>query len=113
MNLANRPPLGLKQPKPEKRGDYLQAVRGLPCAICEAWGMQQLSPTTAHHPICGRYRTLKGADDTAIPLCDGHHQGDFDTSKIAIHRERAAWVEWFGPDTEYIDVTRDKLAHLL
>lgn len=113
MNLANLPPLGLKQPKPQERPDYLEAVRGLPCVICDSWGMPQMSPTTAHHPICGRYGTLKAPDIAAIPLCDGHHQGNFDTSKVAIHRERAAWVELFGEDTEYVSITQDRLAHML
>lgn len=106
-------PIYQKEERQPERPDYLAAVRGLPCVICDAWGMPQLSQTIAHHPICGRYGTRKAPDIAAIPLCDGHHQGDFDASKIAIHRERSAWVDWFGKDTEYIGITQDKLAHIL
>ncbi len=113
MNLMNREPLGLKLPKAKKNPAYLQGVRGLPCIICTSFGMQQQSPTTAHHTICGRHSTRKTPDEQAIPLCDGHHQGDFDTSKIAIHRDRALWVDWYGPDTDYIAATQDALAHIL
>lgn len=113
MNLMAKPPLGLKEPKVGKRPDYLAAVRDLPCCICEAWGFEQNSPTQAHHPICGRHGTLKAPDTSAIPLCEGHHQGDFDTHKVAIHRDRTLWVDWYGPDTDYIAPTQDKLAHLL
>ena len=31
------------------------------------------------------------------------------TSKTAIHRHRAAWVEKYGPDAAYIHATQDKL----
>lgn len=99
-----------KTGKAEKNRGYLERVRGLPCCICEAWGFSQTSPTAAHHPICERHGNEKAPDHEAIPLCEGHHQGDFDTSKIAIHRDRKAWVEWFGSDREYIAGTKDKLS---
>ncbi|WP_282091309.1 hypothetical protein [Epibacterium ulvae] len=110
MNIMSKPPLGLKQPKAKPNPAYLRKVRDLNCCICEAFGLPQLSGTTAHHPICGRFGNLKCPDHEAIPLCEGHHQGDFDTSKIAIHRDRALWVETYGPDTDWIAVTQDKIA---
>jgi hypothetical protein len=88
---------------------YLARVRELPCCVCEAFGGPQLSPTTAHHPIHGRYGTRKAHDYKAIPLCDGHHQGTFDTSKVALHREPSKWRRLYGEDHEYIEVTQDKL----
>ena len=110
MNLMSKGPLGIKAPREAKDPKHLARIRELPCVICWAHGMPQNSPTTAHHPICGRYSRNKSPDSHAIPLCDGCHQGDFDTSKIAIHRDRALWVETYGPDTDYIAVTRDMLA---
>lgn len=112
MNLTGQI-VAQKPAKSHARPDYLAAVRGLPCCICEAWGFQQNSETTAHHVICGRYGSRKTPDVQAIPLCGGHHQGTFDTSKIAIHRDRALWVDWYGPDTDYTAATQDRLAHLL
>lgn len=112
MNLTGRP-IYRKEADNAENPAYLQGVRGEPCVICETWGYVQCSATTAHHPICGRYSTRRRPDEEAIPLCDGHHQGTFDTSKIAIHRERAAWVDIYGLDTEYIEATQAKLAHLM
>ena len=72
-NLSGLPPLGLKQPRADDNPAYLAAVRQMPCIICEEWGLPQLSPTTAHHPIHDRHSQRKRPDITAIPLCDGHH----------------------------------------
>ena len=108
MNLCNRQPYQ-KQPKAIPSPGYLQAVRQLPCAICEAFGEMQNSPTTAHHWIMGRGGNRKTPDQQAIPLCDGHHQGTFDTTKIAIHREPEAWREAYGSDRDYVSVTQDRI----
>ena len=108
-NLLRQPPRQ-RIGKAAKDPAYLARVRGLPCVICEAWGFPQVSPTQAHHPICERHSNEKVPDREAIPLCEGHHQGDFDTSKLAIHRDRQEWVQWFGSDREYIAATQDRLA---
>jgi hypothetical protein len=100
-NLTNQPPLGLKKPKPKKNEAYLREVRKRPCCVCERFGEVQRSETTAHHPIHERYGSRKVADKLAIPLCDGHHQGMFDNSKIAIHKNKKIWRETYGPDWSY------------
>lgn len=114
-----RGPLGLKvEKKPKaKRPDgkdpaYLADVRRLPCIICVSWGYQQATPSQSHHPICERYSQVRVPDREAIPLCDGHHQGEQDTTKIAIHRDRALWVETYGSDREYIAATQDAVERL-
>ena len=89
--------------------EYLKMVRELPCCVCVEYGEVQMSPTTAHHPIHGRYSGAKRPDVTAIPLCDGHHQGTFDNSKFAIHQGKETWAEFYGLDTDYIAATQDKL----
>lgn len=111
MNITGRP-IYAKEGRPAPDPGYLAKVRQLPCVICEAFGEQQLSPTTAHHWIMGRGQTTKTPDCQAIPLCCGHHQGTFDTSKIAIHREPAKWREAYGEDSEYIEVTQDRVARM-
>ncbi len=100
-NLANKPPVGLKTGKPKKNKKYLDKIRQMPCCICQRFGENQQSPTTAHHPIHERYSTAKVADEKAIPLCEGHHQGNWDQSKIAIHKEPKLWQETYGPDYSY------------
>lgn len=109
MNLLNKSPTGQKQPKAKPDPAYLRKVRSLPCCICEAWGYEQTSPTTAHHVIMGRYGNVKTPDRAAIPLCDGCHQGTFDTTKIAIHREPELWRATYGPDTDWTAPTQDKI----
>lgn len=109
MTLSNRGPLGLRQPKPKPDHAYLSRVRELPCCICEAFGEPQRSPTQAHHPIHGRFSQRKVPDRMSIPLCEGHHQGDFDISKLALHREPDAWRKAYGEDHEWIAPTQDKL----
>jgi len=90
---------------------HMARVRRLPCVICWSHGEQQNSRTTAHHVICGRYGNRRAPDTKTLPLCDGHHQGDFDTSKLAIHRDRSEWVAQYGEDTEYLAVVADMLAN--
>lgn len=108
MNLTGQP-IWTKGERAKKDPAYLKRVRQLPCVVCQNFGETQMSKTTAHHPICGRHGTARRGDDTAIPLCDGHHQGTFDTSKIAIHNERTKWVELYGEDVEYIDQVQESL----
>lgn len=92
--------------------DYIAAIHNEPCCICEAFGFVQTSPTDAHHTICGRYGHLRTPDKQAIPLCKCHHQGlrfDRDKSKLAIHQGKESWVEAYGPDTDYIAATQDRI----
>lgn len=101
-NLANKPPLGLKQPNTKKNAKYLDKIRAMPCCICQKFGEVQQSPTTAHHPIHDRYGTTKSSDLEAIPLCDGHHQALWDKSKaVAIHNDKKKWRELYGSDWSY------------
>ena len=99
-----------KPPKAKPDPAYLARVRELPCCICEAFGEQQLSPTSAHHVIHGRFGTRRTPDRMAIPLCEGHHQGLRDTSKLALHQEPSRWKRFYGEDHEWIAATQDKLA---
>lgn len=81
---------------------HLARVARLPCCICHEFEMPQQSPTQVHHCIHGRHSMARAPDCMTIPLCEGHHQGDFDTSKIALHREPKAWKEAYGHDTEWL-----------
>lgn len=109
MNLARKPPLGLKSPPTGRDPDRLARVANLPCCICHEHGMTQLSPTQVHHCIHGRHSRARAPDAMTIPLCEGHHQGNFDASKIALHRAPAKWREEYGPDTNWISWTEERL----
>lgn len=102
-----------KQPKAKPNPKYLEAVRLLPCIICQSFGEPQMSPTQSHHPIHGRFSGRKRPDETALPICEGHHVGDFDKSKTALHRHPELWKSKYGPDTDYIPVVQDMLGYLL
>lgn len=108
MNLANRPPLGLKEPKPKPDPAYLARVRELPCVVCDAFGEPQYTPTTAHHVIHGRFSQRKTPDRMAIPLCADHHQLG-GNGKAALHANPALWKRLYGEDHEYTAATQDRL----
>ena len=99
-NLTGQKPYQ-KQGKPKKDEKFLNKIRSEPCCICKRFNEVQNSPTTAHHPIHDRYGTRKRSDYSAIPLCEGHHQGLWDQTKIAIHKEPKKWRELYGPDWSY------------
>lgn len=109
MTPYHRGPLGLKIPKAKKDPAHLARVVQLPCCVCDAFGEYQLSPTQVHHTIHGRHSQEKTPDREAIPLCEGHHLGQFDTTKLALHREPDRWRETYGSDRDYIAGTLDKL----
>ena len=108
MNLANRPPLGLKEPKVAPDPAYLARVRTLSCVICEAFGEPQMTPTTAHHVIHGRFSQRKTPDRMAVPLCADHHQIG-GNGKVALHSEPTRWKRLYGEDHTYTAATQDKL----
>jgi hypothetical protein len=108
MNLTNRPALGLKVKEKKKDAKYLAWLHEQSCIICEMHAEPQNSPTQAHHCIHGRYSTSKASDSHAIPLCEGHHQGLWDQTKIAVHKEPSAWKDQYGLDTDYIDIIRNR-----
>lgn len=109
MNLTGRPvhqkDTRDRSPDPARKA----AVAHLPCCICDFYGLVQLSRTTVHHCIMGRYDTRREPDSETIPLCDGHHQARFDASKIAIHREPKEWRAKYGPDTDWVKWTDERI----
>ena len=107
-NLAKRPPLGLKFKEKKQDSKYLDYIRSLPCVVCQKFHEPQNSVTTAHHPIHDRFSTNKRSDYDAIPLCEGHHQGLWDLSKIAIHKEPQLWRLKYNADHEYSASIRNK-----
>lgn len=99
-------PLGLKDDDPGKDPEYLAAIHDMPCCVCERFGMEQLSPTEAHHTYHDRGKQTKTPDREAIPLCDGHHQAKYDKSKLSIHEAKGTWRKRYGADHDYIEQTQ-------
>lgn len=110
MNIAAaKGPLGFKEPRQGPRPGRLAAVAGMPCCICHEYGLPQLSPTQVHHCIHGRHGTRRAPDTMTIPLCEGHHMGQFDTTKVAIHRDPADWKRAYGEDKRWISWVEERL----
>jgi hypothetical protein len=107
-NLTNRPPPGLKNKTPKKNKQYLEWLHTQSCVVCQRFGENQNSPTQAHHVIHDRFSNVKTPDIDAIPLCEGHHQGMFDTSKIALHRSPQEWRDTYGDDHSYSEMVRSR-----
>lgn len=88
---------------------HLAKVRGLPCMACEALGMEQVTPTDAHHVRRDAEGHLYGTsqkahDDEAIPLCWEHHWNGV-VSKWSHRKFEAA----FGPEHLLVEKIRQKL----
>jgi hypothetical protein len=88
---------------------HMGRVAQLPCVICHEWNMPQLSATQVHHVIHGRGSNRRAPDTHTIPLCEGHHQGNFDTSKVSLHREPKEWQRLYGPDRDWLGWVEKKL----
>jgi len=108
-DLSQRGARGQKQERKGKNPARLAAVAAMPCCICNEWGYAQISPTQVHHCIHGRHSTRRAPDEMTIPLCEGHHQGIFDTSKIALHREPRRWSEEYGEDVLWVSWVEERL----
>lgn len=92
-----------KKIKDKKNPKFLNEIRQRSCVICTKFHEPQRSPTAAHHVIHERYSGAKTSDNLAIPLCEGHHQGMWDNSKVAIHKNPQKWRELYGADYSYSD----------
>lgn len=111
-NLANLPPLGLKQPKPPKKPrraipkqsarkkaqkaaekaagawEHMAAVKALPCLVCGAYIVE------VHHE--GKPRS----DFNVLPLCPAHHRREFGVG--AYHYAPQAFYAVHGSSDELL-----------
>lgn len=101
---------GRKKPATPAERQHMNACHKVPCVICNHYGFVQNSATTAHHWIMGRGQQRKTPNSETIALCDGHHQGDWDTSKVAVHREPKLWRKLYGRDKDWLDKTKELIA---
>jgi len=89
--------------------EHMARVRSLPCVICEGFGMEQTTPTEAHHCVHGRYSARKAPDTATIPLCAEHHRESADPAKVPLHAAPSMWRRLYGADHEWIARTLDAL----
>lgn len=111
-NLAGKPPLGLKQPKPPKEPrkpiprvsakkrahkaaekalgawEHMAAVKALPCLVCGCYGVE------VHHE--GKPRS----DFNVLPLCPPHHRREFGPGSY--HYSPSAFYALHGTSEELL-----------
>ena len=87
-----------------------EKVHNTPCMVCHKHKMVQKSRTAEHHWIMGRYSGNRSPDEETLPVCEGHHQGFRDTSKIAIHKDPAKWEAEYGRDKDWLEYANDLIA---
>jgi len=88
---------------------HLKRVRSMPCLCCEMKGLQQTTPTEAHHIRRDETGQLYGAsqkahDDETIPLCVEHHWNG--VGSIFTHR---GFETEFGNERELLDMVLETL----
>jgi hypothetical protein len=108
MGLTGQGPT-FKPPKRIRDTGRLGRLASMRCIICDLYGLPQNSATQVHHCIHERHGTRRSGDDLTIPLCEGHHLGMFDKSKVALHREPDEWRRLYGDDYELIEAVNDRL----
>lgn len=92
-DLAQRGPMGQKEPKATPNPARLLRIKRMPCVVCNEPG-----PSDAHHLICGRYSQKRASDDDTIPLCKICHQW----GPLSIHENKSAWIARNGPDYAFL-----------
>lgn len=82
-----------------KEKDYLNKLATLGCYCCQTEGIE--TPAMIHHirEGMGMGQRAKHIGGT-IPLCEGHHQGNFDNTKLAFHRSPKKWREKYGSEKD-------------
>lgn len=108
MDLSQRP-IPQKTARPINDAGRLAMVASMPCVVCFEYDEEQLSRTQVHHCIHGRHGTRRAPDTMTIPLCEGHHQGLRDTTKLALHQRPALWRETYGPDTDWLSWVEQRI----
>jgi hypothetical protein len=80
--------------------DYLDKLSSLGCYCCKV-DYKIETPANIHHIREGQGMGQRSEHiGETIPLCEGHHQGNFDTSKLAFHKNPKAWREKYGSEAD-------------
>ncbi len=98
-------------------------VKQLPCIACEIEGVEQPSPTEAHHQNLGGLAGQKRlGDDHQVPLCAWHHRGEppRNTNKseatyyfgpsLALDSKQFRFC--YGQDYQLLELTNERLKRL-
>ena len=80
--------------------EYLDRLSSLGCYCCRVdYGIE--TPANIHHIREGQGMSQRAPHiGGTIPLCEGHHQGNFDTTKLAFHNSPKQWREKYGSEAD-------------
>jgi hypothetical protein len=108
-----KPPHGFNVPKraerhagdrpratPEERA-HLGATAALGCIAC-FMDTGQFVACNVHHLRAGLGRSQRASHFEVLPLCEGHHQGNIDTSKVAFHRAPKTFELRYGTEVQLL-----------
>lgn len=118
-NVAQRE----QQPQGWSVSERSKLVKMLPCIACEQEGVQQPSPTEAHHlNLGGKAGQKRLGDDFQIPLCAWHHRGEpprnVTTSEStytfgpSLARDSKMFRFTYGQDSQLLALTIEKLRRI-
>lgn len=80
---------------------HLKKVARLGCYCCRVdYGVE--TPAMIHHIREGMGMGQRASHFQTIGLCEGHHQGNFDTTKLAFHCSPKKWREKYGRESEIV-----------
>lgn len=93
--------------KPGRAEDpaHLARVRSLPCIVCQRNGLDQTTPTEAHHIRASVGMGQKAGDHEAVALCASHHR----TGKVSIHLAPDLFKWMYGTERELLAKTLEAL----
>lgn len=82
-----------------KEKAYLSLLASFGCYCCRTEGIE--TEAMIHHIREGMGMSQRANHiGGTIPLCEGHHQGNFDTNKLAFHRSPKLWREKYGSEKD-------------
>jgi hypothetical protein len=89
-----------KKPATKLEREFMALARARPCCCCIQFGIKRRA--ILHHLKDGGRRM---GDRFVIPLCEGHHVGEFEDGKqyglnYSVHRDRYRFIESFGSEKE-------------
>ncbi len=101
----------MKRPATKAEKLHLSKVAALGCICCAIDG-RGWRPANIHHIREGYGMGQRAPHMETLPLCEGHHQGLRDCSKVAFHKSPIVWREWYGEERQLVAAVNATIAKL-
>lgn len=80
---------------------HVARVAEMDCKACIKDGVPP-APTCIHHIRSGYGTAQRASNYEVLPLCEGHHQGLLDATKLAFHQAPRTWQLRYGTEIELL-----------